>query len=314
MAVLLFLGIRLLLQRQGQRLNKRIEEAVTPENARMAAKLLTDEQHREVYRAIAAEDGQRALALFKQATGAPVKDCIIAVQALHRYPQASPTELQLQDELDGGTADVQPDEGPAAAASSASPAGSAPSAEDGEYVEDVIDGVRADADADAEDHGRPIAEADPETGKILGENREGVPDIPSDRPREGVSAASPEDPSSDEPGPGATAGGEDSAEDDVDQKARRLMEESGFSLDDELTIPEDWAEQEQEPAGFHLEVQRGDEKITLSHEDLEPWVHDQLYALLRDDHVDEAATLLADHSPLTKDEAHKFLVVFKDQG
>lgn len=61
-------------------------------------------------------------------------------------------------------------------------------------------------------------------------------------------------------------------------------------------------------------MQRGDEKITLSHEDLEPWVHDQLYALLRDDHVDQAADLLAANSPLTTEEAHRFLVVFKNQG
>ncbi len=43
-------------------------------------------------------------------------------------------------------------------------------------------------------------------------------------------------------------------------------------------------------------------------------MHDQIYALLRDDHVDEAAQLLSDHSPLTVEEAHKFLVVFKNQG
>ncbi|GAA1180172.1 hypothetical protein [Nesterenkonia xinjiangensis] len=301
LAVLLFFGVRLLLQRQGQRLNKRIEEAVTPENARMAAKLLTDDQHREVYRAIAADDGQRALALFKHATGAPVKDCLIAVQALHRFPQKPPSELQLEDELGGDPAGAGPEAGTA-------PAASAPSADEGEYVEDVIDGVRADADSDRE--GRPIAEADPETGEIIGENREDVPDIPGGRSRTAGSAGSAD--AAGEGGPDSTAGS--SGHDEVDEKARRLLAESGFSLEDELTIPEDWAEQDQELAGFHLEVQRGEEKITLSHEDLEPWVHDQLYALLRDDHVDEAATLLADHSPLTEDEAHKFLVVFKDQA
>ncbi|MDS2173748.1 hypothetical protein Q7C18_13645 [Nesterenkonia sp. CL21] len=305
LAVLLFLGIRLLLQRQGQRLNKRINEAVTPENARMAAKVLTDEQHREVYQAIAADDGQRALALFKHATGAPVKDCIIAVQALHRYPQASPSELRLQEELDGGA----PAPGSDTASSAASPAGSAASADDGEYVEDVIDGVRDEAGLEE----GPIAEADPETGEILGDNSQDVPDIPGGRPRmtdphgSAVSGGSADSAAS-------AASAESAGEDEVDAKARRLMEESGFSLDEELTIPEDWAQEDQELAGFHLEVQRGDEKITLSHEDLEPWVHDQLYALLRDDHVDEAATLLADHSPLTQEEAHKFLVVFKDQS
>ena len=287
--VALFLGIRMLLQRQAQRLNQRIEDGVTPENARIAVKLLTDEQHREVYRAIAAEDGHRALALFKQATGGNVKDCIIAVQALHRYPQAAPSELSLADE-DG-----------------ASEAGEDRRGEvlDGELVEDVIDGVRdevdpgsrqdavqeddaPETDQDGSEDGR-IAEADPETGEIVGENSSGVPDIPG----------------------GAEA---PATEEDVDERARRLMQESGFDPDAELTIPEDWAEKEEELAGFHLEVQRGEEKITLSHEDLEPWVHDQLYALLRDDHVDEAAELLAEHSPLTTEEAHKFLVVFKNQG
>lgn len=146
---------------------------------------------------------------------------------------------------------------------------------DGELVEDAIDGVRADADSGDGDEAGQIAEADPES---------------------------------------ATSGDATSGDDEVDAKARRLMQESGFSVDDELTVPDDWSEQDNEMAGFQLEVQRGDEKITLSHEDLEPWVHDQLYALLRDDHVDEAATLLADHSPLTTEEAHKFLMVFKDQS
>ena len=109
---MLFLGIRMLMQRQAQKLNDGIKVAVTPENARKAALALSDEQHRELYRAIGAEDGRRALAIFKQSTGAPIKDCIIAVQALHAYPQQAPSELRAEDELGGSDddgADRQPD-------------------------------------------------------------------------------------------------------------------------------------------------------------------------------------------------------------
>ncbi|GAA3284412.1 hypothetical protein GCM10020260_14890 [Nesterenkonia halobia] len=341
LAVLLVLGVRVLLARQGRRLNRRIEDAVTPENARTAALALTDEQHREVYRAIAAEDGRRALATFKQATGAGVRDCIIAVQALHQYPQRTPSELRLEDELSGVS------EGPEVRE---------------ELVEDAIDEVRdqpddqsddqasggtgdqdddagADAGTDAgadesrdrrrdqDDDGGPVAEADPYTGRILGPNEAGIPDIPGGERQDDRAArdedqtdATPEDDESadrpeSETSPGA-ADGEPAEDPEVEEKARRLLAESEFSLDEELTVPEEWTRQDaqEEPAGFHLEVQREGEKITLSHEDLEPWVHDQLYALLRDDHVTEAAQLLSEHSPLTEDEAHKFLVVFKNQG
>ncbi|PRZ18046.1 hypothetical protein BCL67_10329 [Nesterenkonia sandarakina] len=295
--VMLFLGIRMLMQRQAQKLNDGIKVAVTPENARKAALALSDEQHRELYRAIGAEDGRRALAIFKQSTGAPIKDCIIAVQALHAYPQQAPSELRAEDELGGSDDDgavaspIDTDDRP----------GSRDEVLDGELVEDVIDGVRDDAgsadrhdsdrDAPDRDPSKPLGEADPQTGEIIGENSEQIPDIPGgDKPRRDPDAPH-----------------------DVDARAARLMAESGFNPDDELTIPEDWDTEEEEMAGFHLEVQRGEEKITLSHDDLEPWVHDQLYALLRDDRVDQAAELLSAHSPLTKEEARKFLVVFKNQ-
>ncbi|MGJ9407319.1 hypothetical protein ACHABQ_13445 [Nesterenkonia aurantiaca] len=289
--VVLFLGIRMLMQRQAQKLNDGIKVAVTPENARKAALALSDEQHRELYRAIGAEDGRRALAIFKQSTGAPVKDCIIAVQALHAYPQQAPSELRVEDEMTGSDGGA-----------SANPAErrNRPAAEDevldGELVEDAIDGVREDADsserdASTQDSTKPIGEADPHTGEILGENSQQIPNVPGgDKSRRDADAPH-----------------------DVDARAKRLMQESGFNPEDELTIPEDWDTEEEEMAGFHLEVQRGEEKITLSHDDLEPWVHDQLYALLRDDRVDQAAELLSAHSPLTKEEARKFLVVFKNQ-
>ncbi len=299
--VLLFLGVRTLMRRQAQRMNSRIEESVTPENARIAVTQLDDEQHREVYRAIAAEDGRRALTLYRQYTGASIQDCIIAVQALHTYPQPTPSEVRLEEELGGGDALEAAD---SASGTSVDPRDEPVSQEDeGESVEDMIDGVRDEVssespdDLDSGDQEGPIAEADPNTGEILGENTRGVPDIPGGEDRsDAVAGDRPED------------------DGELDERARRLMEESGFNPEEELTIPEEWAQDDEEMAGFHLEVQRGDEKITLSHEDLEPWVHDQLYALLRDDHVDEAAQLLSDHSPLTTEEAHKFLVVFKNQG
>lgn len=272
MGVLLFLGIRMFMQRQAGKINEKIQEEVTPETARKAALSLTDDQHKVVYQAIAGEDARRALALFKEATAAPVKDCVVAVQALHRYPQPAPSELKFAADFDLQSEDES-------------------QGVQDEYVEDAIDDVRQDLSPEDREANSPLAEADPNTGQILGENSEQVPDIP------GGQASEKRD------------------EDDVDAKARELLEQSGFDPEQELTIPEEWsAEDEDEQAGFHLEVQRGDEKITLSHEDLEPWVHDQLNALLRDDHVDEAAELLSEHSPLTTEEAHRFLVVFKDQS
>lgn len=267
--LLIFLGLRVLMQRQAGRMNQRLQEEITEESARQAALALTDEQHKAVYQAIAGEDARRALALFKQATGASVKESVIAVQALYRFPQPAPSEIRFEEgfNLQDESSEVRD-----------------------EYVEDAIDEVRDEASGNDASPDAPLAEADPHTGKIIGDNAEQVPDIPG----------------------GETAGTQD--EDDVDARARELLAQSGFDAEQELTIPEEWAAEEDEQAGFHLEVQRGDEKITLSHDDLEPWVHDQLYALLRDDHVNEAAQLLAEHSPLTADEAHRFLVVFKDQS
>lgn len=269
MGLLLFLGIRVLMQRQAGRMNQRLQEEITADTARKAALALNDDQHKAVYQAIAGEDARRALALFKQATGASVKDSVIAIQALYRFPQPAPSEIQFDEgfNLQENAGDQVQDE----------------------YVEDAIDEVRDDASDEDASQGAPLAEADPHTGRILGDNVEQVPDIPGGEAEQSQH------------------------EDDVDARARELLEQSGFDPDQELTIPEEWAAEEDEQAGFHLEVQRGEEKITLSHDDLEPWVHDQLYALLRDDLVDEAAELLSAHSPLTREEARKFLVVFKNQ-
>ena len=268
--LLMFLGLRMLMQRQAGRMNQRLQDELTPETARNAALALSDDQHKAVYQAIAGEDARRALAVFKEATGASVRDCVVGVQALYRFPQPAPSEIRFQEGFN-----LQDDDGPQV---------------QDEYVEDAIDEVRDDASSHDPTLDAPLAEADPNTGKILGENAEQVPDIP------GGEASETKD------------------EDDVDARARELLQQSGFDADQELTVPEGWTQEDDEQAGFHLEVQRGNEKITLSHDDLEPWVHDQLYALLRDDHVDEAAQLLAEHSPLTTDEAHRFLVVFKDQS
>lgn len=265
LGVLIFLGIRVFMQRQAQKMHQRMQEEITPDMARQAALALDDDQHKAIYQAIAAENAQRALGVFKQATGASVQDCVVAVQALFRFPQPAPSELRFQE---GFNFDDSGDEVRE------------------EYLEDAVDEIRDDANSES-----PIAEADPNTGEIIGDNEQQVPDIPGgEKP-----SANPQE------------------QDDLDSRARELMAASGFDPDQELTIPEDWAE-EDEQAGFHLEVQRGEEKITLSHEDLEPWVHDQLYALLRDDHVDQAAELLAANSPLTADEARRFLVVFKNQS
>src|SRR5699024_8826966 len=98
MGVLLVLGIRMFMQRQAGKINEKIQAEITPQTARQAALSLTDDQHKGVYQAIAGEDARRALALFKEATDAPVKDCVVAVQALHRYPQPQPSELKFAED------------------------------------------------------------------------------------------------------------------------------------------------------------------------------------------------------------------------
>ncbi|GAB3842837.1 hypothetical protein [Nesterenkonia populi] len=273
LGVLIFLGLRLFAQRQAPKVAQKLQQEITPRAAREAALALSDDQHKAVYKHIAGGSGREAMAAYKEFTGVGLRDAVLAIHALNEYPQPSPSQLRLDEELPLDDESVEE-----------------------EYLEDSIDAVRDDAEVspfeeEALNDEGPLAEADPNTGEIIGENEQNIPDIPGGTP------AQPEN-------------------EDVDARARELMRESGFDPDAELTIPDDWTaqEQEDEPAGFHLEVQRGEEKITLSHEDLEPWVHDQLYALLRDDHVDEAANLLAANSPLTEEEAHRFLTVFKDQS
>lgn len=273
LGLVVFLLVRRMMQRQAQKMHDRMQQEITPETARQAVLALSDDQHKAVYQAIAAEDAKRALMVFKEATGASVQDSLVAVQALFRHPQPAPSEIRFQQgfDLNSDSEGVRD-----------------------EYLEDAIDDVRAEVDspdAASDPQEGPLAEADPNTGEIIGENSNQVPDVPG--------------------GQGSTTPAE--GDEDLDARARELMDASGFDPEQELTIPEDWGV-EDEQTGFHLEVQRGDEKITLSHEDLEPWVHDQLYALLRDDHVDQAAELLAANSPLTADEAHRFLVVFKNQS
>ncbi len=97
-------------------------------------------------------------------------------------------------------------------------------------MEDMIDGVRDEVssegpnDLDSGDQEGPIAEADPNTGEILGENTRGVPDIPGGQDRsDAVAGDGPED----------VAPADDG---ELDERARRLMEESGFNPDEELTI------------------------------------------------------------------------------
>ncbi len=165
--------------------------------AREAALALDDEQHKAVYRHIAAGNGRQAMASYKEFTGVGLRDSVVAIHALNQYPQPSPSELRLDEELDGG------------------------GSFDEEYLEDSIDAVREDTDSSPFEEERltdegPLAEADPNTGEIIGQNEQNVPNIP----------------------------GADSSQregDDVDARARELMRESGFDPEAELTIPDEWA-------------------------------------------------------------------------
>lgn len=84
--------------------------------------------------------------------------------------------------------------------------------------------------------------------------------------------------------------------------------------DADFDIPADWA-QEAPPRNqsFELQVSREDETIHISSDQLGPWVHDQLSAMVRDGDLEQGAQLLAANSELTEPEARQFLQIMAER-
>lgn len=72
-----------------------VASAVTPESARAAAARLTPEQHRSVYRNLAAGNFLAAVQEYRNATGTrSFKECIVAVRSLETHPQVAGGETR----------------------------------------------------------------------------------------------------------------------------------------------------------------------------------------------------------------------------
>lgn len=84
----------------------------------------------------------------------------------------------------------------------------------------------------------------------------------------------------------------------------------------DLTVPDDWqteASSAEQP--FHVEVVRPEGTVQLSSDELPAWLKDQITALVRDQRVEEAASMLAEHTLLTDNESLDLLrIIAQEQG
>ncbi|HEY4576818.1 MAG TPA: hypothetical protein VIG67_03065 [Yaniella sp.] len=84
----------------------------------------------------------------------------------------------------------------------------------------------------------------------------------------------------------------------------------------DLTVPDEWVEQVAEipkPQRFEIQIHREDETITMSSEDLPPWIRDQIEAMVRDERLDDAAEALTEHTVLEPAEAHDLIKILARQ-
>ena len=84
----------------------------------------------------------------------------------------------------------------------------------------------------------------------------------------------------------------------------------------DLTIPDEWLEQVAEtpkPQRFEIQIHRQDETITMSSEDLPPWIRDQIEAMVRDERLDDAAEALTEHTALEAAEAEDLIKIIARQ-
>lgn len=84
----------------------------------------------------------------------------------------------------------------------------------------------------------------------------------------------------------------------------------------DLTVPDEWVEQATEtpkPQRFEIQIHRESETISMSSEDLPPWIRDQIEAMVRDDRLDDAAETLTEHTVLEPAEAHDLIKIIAQQ-
>lgn len=99
-------------------------------------------------------------------------------------------------------------------------------------------------------------------------------------------------------------------------KPNEAIESSGATELTDLTVPTAWEEEAAAPEQpFHVEVVRPEGTVQLSSDDLPAWLKDQLAAMVRDERIEEAATMMAEHTLLTDHESLDLLrIIAKEQG
>ena len=82
----------------------------------------------------------------------------------------------------------------------------------------------------------------------------------------------------------------------------------------DLTVPEEWLDQAApKPQRFEVQIERDSETISMSSEELPPWIRDQIEAMVRDDQLDDAAETLTDHTVLEPAEAQDLIKIIAQQ-
>ena len=84
----------------------------------------------------------------------------------------------------------------------------------------------------------------------------------------------------------------------------------------DLTVPAEWLEQVDDtpqPQQFEVQISRESETISMSSEDLPPWIRDQIEAMVRDDRLDDAAETLTEHTVLEENEAQDLIKIIAQQ-
>src|SRR5699024_2793540 len=83
----------------------------------------------------------------------------------------------------------------------------------------------------------------------------------------------------------------------------------------EPKMPDEWLELSA-PAKqqrFEVQISRESETISMSSEELPPWIRDQIEAMVRDERLDDAAETLTEHTVLQQTEAQDLIKVIAQQ-
>src|SRR5699024_344613 len=83
----------------------------------------------------------------------------------------------------------------------------------------------------------------------------------------------------------------------------------------DLTVPDEWLElsESAKQQRFEVQINRDSETISMSSEELPPWIRDQIEAMVRDDRLDDAAETLTEHTVLEQTEAQDLIKIIAQQ-